>query len=135
MLKATTTVTPKDIFDDRKLGPVRLQNHYRYSSPLNINEDDFEFEFSLYQVDPSVSAMIIETIRVLDGTQVLAEQDINQEVTDTGVTVNVNVPALSQPEEERAISLGIWYKYTQDGTDKQGNYKYSVGKLTLISPG
>ncbi|HLF54129.1 MAG TPA: hypothetical protein VI612_00220 [Candidatus Nanoarchaeia archaeon] len=135
MLKTTTTTTPSDLFDDRLLGPVQLQNHYKFTNPFDIKTENFDFVFSLYKIDSGTSGMMIETVRLLDGTQQIAEQQVNQEVTKEGTTVKVKITEISQPEEEHTLSLGVWYKYNQDGTEKRGNYKYTIGKITLISPG
>ncbi len=135
MLKTTAAITPSDLFDDRSLGPVQLQNHYKFKNPFDIKTENFELDFKLYRIDPKVSGMTIEAVRLLDGTQQIAEQQVNQEVTTEGIAVKAKIAEISQPEEEHTLNLGVWYKFNQEGTEKRGNYKYTLGKITLISPG
>jgi len=135
ILKTTATITPKDVFDDRSLGLLQLQNHYIFNNPFDVINDEMELRFTLYRVDPSVSGVTVETIRLLEGTQQIAEQQVNQEVTAEGTTVKIKIPSIAKPEEEHTINLGVWYKYAHEGEEKRSHYNYNIGKITLIKPG
>ncbi len=135
VLKAGVTVQSTPIFDDRSLGPVQLHNNYKYSNPLNIKEDEFNLDFKIYRMDPSISGFTIETIRILEGTQQLVEVTVDKELSDTPTPVVVKIPSIQQPEEEHSLNIGVWYKYKQGDQEKTGNFQKSLGKTTLINPG
>ncbi len=134
-LKAGVSVQPNSLFDDRSLGPVQLNNNYKYNSPLNIKEDEFNLDFKIYRIDPSVSKFTIETIRILEGTQQLVEVAVGKELNDKPTPVIVKIPSIQQPEEEHSLNIGVWYKYTQGDQEKTGSFQKQLGKMTLINPG
>ena len=134
-LKTGVSVQPNSLFDDRSLGPVQLNNNYKYNSPFNIKEDEFQLDFKIYHIDPKVSGFIIETIRILEGSQQLVELSVDKELSDTPTPVIIKIPSTQQPEEEHSLSIGVWYKYTQEGQEKTGNFQKQLGKITLINPG
>ena len=136
VMKPGITVTPQAIFDDRNLGMMHLNNYYNYNTPFNINTDSFKLEFGLYELSEGITNPKIETIRVLDGTQVLASQTVNQVIPEGApLSVEVSVQNIAQPEEEHSVTLGIWYAYTKAGSEEKGNYNKALGKIVFINPG
>jgi len=135
ILKIGATAQPASIFDDRSLGPVQLNNNYKYKNPFNIKTDKLTIDFKVYRQDPTVSTFIIETIRLLEGTEQLSETSVNQELGPETKTVEITIPSIADPEEEHTVNLAIWYKYTQGGQEKTGKFEKSLGKITLINPG
>jgi len=136
ILKTGVTIQPNTLFDDRSLGPVQLNNNYKFPTPFNIKTDKFQLDFKIYRIDPAVSGMKIQTVRLLEGQQQLAEQEVGKELSeDKPTTVTVTIPSITEPEEEHTINLGVWYSYTQSGQEKQGNFQKALGKITLINPG
>lgn len=133
--KPGVTIQPNSLFDDRSLGPVQLNNNFKYNDPFNVNEDSFTLDFAIYRQDPTVSETVIETVRLLEGQQQLAETQVDQKLSETPTTVTINLPDIPTPEEEHQITIGIWYKYVQDGNERRGNYQKPLGRITLISPG
>jgi len=135
ILKVGVTAQPSSLFDDRSLGPVELNNNYKFNNPFNIKIDKLTLDFKIYRQDPTVSGMTIETIRLLDGNEQLAETAVNQELGTDAKTVEVSIPSIAEPEEEHNVNLDIWYKYTQGGQEKTGKFEKQLGKITLINPG
>ncbi len=135
ILKSGVSVQPNSLFDDRSLGPVRLNNNYKFNNPFNIKEDKFALEFKIYQIDPTASDMTIETVRMLEGQQQIAEVQPNQKLSATPTTVEITIPSIVDPEEEHTLTLGIWYKYVAGGEEKRGSFQKPLGKITLINPG
>lgn len=133
-LKPGASIEPNSLFDDRSLGPVQLNNNFKYNNPFNTNDDTFDLDFSIYRQDPTVSEVVIETVRLLEGQQQIAEQAVNQKLGETATTVSISVPETTKPEEDRTVTVGVWYKYVQDGNEKRGNYQKPLGKITFISP-
>lgn len=134
-MKAGATQQPSTLFDDRSLGPVQLNNNYKFKNPFNIKTDEFELDFKLYRVDPAVSGVKIDTVRILEGQEQLAEIAVGKELSEKITEVKVKIPSLIEPEEEHNLLLGVWYTYTQNGEEKQGSYQKPLGKITLINPG
>ena len=130
-----TASQPASLFDDRSLGPIQLNNNYKYTNPFNIKTNKLTIDFRVYRQDPTTSAMTIETIRLLEGTEQLAETTVNQEIGAETRTVEISIPSIAEPEEEHTVNLAIWYKYTQGGQEKTGKFEKSLGKITLINPG
>ncbi|MBW2970269.1 hypothetical protein KY319_04055 [Candidatus Woesearchaeota archaeon] len=133
-LKPGVVVQPSSIFDDRSLGPVQLNNNYKFTSPFDVSKDKFEFDFKVYRMDPSVSEVMIETVRLLEGTQQLAEVSVSQTLGDQPSKVSVSIPGIVEPEEEHIVSLAVWYRFVQDGKDKTGKFEKPLGKITFIRP-
>lgn len=131
-LKPSITPEPQSIFDERSLGPVELANTYQYSIPFDVSEDTLSLDFSIYQKEDSISTVTIETIRVLEGQQQLAEEHASQALSTQPSTIDVTLPSIIQPEEEHTLTLAVWYKYVQNGEEKRGQYSKSLGKLILI---
>ncbi len=134
-LKAGANIQPNALFDDRSLGPVQLHNNYKYNNPLDVSKDKFELDFKVYKKDPTVTTVTIETIRLLESGQQIAEQEVNQEIKEEPTAVTITLPSISEPEEDHTLTLAVWYKYVQDGKDKTGKFEKSLGKVTLIKPG
>ncbi len=133
-LKSGVLVQPSFIFDDRSLTIVQLNNNYKYNNPFDITKDKFELDFKVYRQDPSVSKVTIETVRLLEGAQQIAELSVDQELGSQPVKISVPVPGIVGPEEEHQITLAVWYKIVQDGKDKPGKFEKALGKITLINP-
>ena len=134
VLKPGVVIEPNSLFDDRSLGPFQLNNNYKFNNPLNIKTDKINLDFKIYRKDPSIENIIIETVRLLEGQQQLAEINPNQQLSEQPATIQVSIPSIAEPEEEHSIVLGIWYKYDQSGTTKQGNFQKPLGKITLVNP-
>jgi hypothetical protein len=134
-LKAGATQQPSTLFDDRSLGPVQLNNNYKFKNPFNIKTDKFELDFKTYRVDPAVTGVKIDTIRILEGQEQMAEVQVDKELSEKITTVTVQIPSIVEPEEEHNPVLAVWYTYTQSGQEKQGSYQKPLGKITLINPG
>jgi len=133
--KPGISVQPSSLFDDRLLGPVRLNNNYKFNNPFNIKKDKLTLDFTIYQIDPKVTGMTIETIRILEGQQQITEIQVDQELSDQPTTIEITIPSTVEPEEEHTLNLAVWYKYSLEGTEKTGNFQKPLGKITLINPG
>jgi len=133
-VKPGITVQPSSLFDERSLGPVQLNNNFKYNDPFNIKTDAFELDFAIYRKDPTVGEVAIETVRLLEGQQQIAEASAEKTLGESATTIRVEIPSLASPEEERTVSLGVWYRFTQDGKEKRGNYNKPLGKITFINP-
>ncbi len=134
-LKSGATQQPSIFFDDRSLGPVQLNNNYKFKNPFNIKTDAFDLSFKIYRIDPAVSGLKIDTVRILEGQEQIAEVPVDKELSDKITTVTVQIPSIVEPEEEHNLLLAVWYTYTQSGQEKQGSYQKPLGKITLINPG
>ncbi len=134
-LNPNVIITPVSLFDDRKLSLFHLQNNYKYSNPFNIKTDAFVLDLSLYEVSPSVSKVTVKTIRLLEGTKEIASLETNKEFATVGTrnTVEVRIDSLPLPEQEKYLTLGVWYTYTKEGQDFLGNYNKPFGKIVLIN--
>lgn len=137
-LKPGANIQPNTIFDDRSLGPVQIHINYKYNNPLNVKEEEMGIDFKIYRQDPTVSDVIIETVRILEGQQQIAETQVNEQLGSETKEVKVKIPNITDPEEDHQLTIGIWYKYTQEvsGTqqEKTGKFEKSIGKVTLIAP-
>jgi len=135
ILKTGATVQQVPLFDDRSLGPVQLQNNYKFNTPFNIKTDKIQLDFTLYRADPTVSHFTLETVRLLEGQQQLAEMQVDKELGDKPTLVSITIPSIVAPEEEHQPTLAVWYRYTQNGQEKTGKFEKQLGKITLINPG
>ncbi len=135
-LKPGITAQPQSLFDDRDIGPVHLQNTYKYSKPFNTKTDKLTLEFTLYEKQESVSSFTIKDIRVLDGTNEVASISAGRQLSSAGQkeTVELSIPAQGPAEQERNLALRIWYEYVQGSETKQGDYSKALGKTVLLNP-
>jgi len=133
-MKAGVSSTPKSLFDERSIGPVQLHNTYKYSNPFNINDQTFDLEFKISRVDPQVSGVTITTIMLLEGSQQIAQQEVNKELSETASVISISVSPLAKPEVTRTVTLSVWYKYNQQGSEKTGKYTRTIEKITFIQP-
>jgi len=134
ILKQNIQTEAQNIFDDRRIGSARLNNNYRFNQPFNVLQDSFEFGFAIYEKDEAVGNIVIETIRLLEGQQLLAETQPNAQITQTVNTVTIRSITTNFPEEERRVTLAIWYNYQENGEIKRGQYQKSLGDITFINP-
>jgi hypothetical protein len=134
-LKPGIAVQPQSIFDERELGAFTLQNTYRYNKPFNTKADKLVLELTLYAKKDDVSGIKIKDIRLLESAQEVAFLSANKELTSAGQkeTIEIAIPA-GLPEQERSLTLRVWYEYTQGGETKQADFSRPLGKMTLISP-
>lgn len=136
-LKPGITVQPQSLFDERALAGFTLQNSYKYNKPFNVKTDAFSLELALYQKQDAVSAIKIKDIRLLEGTQQLAYVSVNKDLTATGQqqTADITLQSLGgEPEQERSVTLRVWYEYVQDSQTKQGDFSEPLGKIALVNP-
>jgi hypothetical protein len=113
---------------------VQLNNNYKFNNPFDVGKDELELEFKTYRVDPTISDVVIETVRILEGQQQLAEKQVDESLSDTATMVGVELPEIAGAEEEHNLILKVWYKYIQNGEEKKGNYQKPLGRITLINP-
>jgi len=134
--KQSITPTPQTIFDDRPLGPFHLQNNYHYNNPFNVKTDTFDITSTLYQAQEKTTGVKIETIRLLDGSQQIAELPVNKDLPQISSTINeqLHIPPQAQPETDRNLIVAVWYQYTNNGVTQKGNFQKTIGKVTLLSP-
>ncbi len=134
--KQGITITPKNILDEQNKGGFTLQNNYKFNNPFNAKTDKITAEISLYQLQPQVSSVKIETIRLLEGTQQIAELDVNKELSSTTSTIKeeLTIPQQSVPETDKSITIAIWYQYTQNNLVQKGKLEKSLEKITILSP-
>ncbi len=135
VMKPEVTVQVNKIPDERSFGPVALSNKYEYPNPFDVTKDRMSLQFSIYNKDPTVSDVTIEKIRLIEGQQEIVELPVNRKLGDTPTTFNAQVPQLSTPEEERRVTLIVWYAYTKDGTVKRGDYQKQLSQIAFIQPG
>lgn len=131
VLKPGMRQEPNSLFDERRLGPMQLTNTYTFNNPFNTAHDVFALNFDVYSMGDAQD-LTIETIRLLDGSQIIAEQDVNQHISDT-LSVEVSVPAQAQHETERNVNLGVWYRYTRADKQTRANYNKNLGRITFIT--
>lgn len=135
-VKQGTTATPKQIFDDRQLGIFHLQNNYKYNNPFNIKTDKFNVEINLYELKPEVSGVKIETIRLLDGQQQIAELGVNKDLASVGskITEDITITPQATAETDRMLTIAVWYQYTQNGQVQKNKFEKQLEKTTILSP-
>ncbi|MBI4146720.1 hypothetical protein HY489_05280 [Candidatus Woesearchaeota archaeon] len=134
ILKPGTSVQPNSLFDDRNFGPVQLNNNFKFNNPFTVGKDELQIDLKIYKSDPSVSRVVVETVRVLDGQQQLADASPNQELSSSASTVSVSIPGIVEYEEDHNLIVGVWYMYVQNDQEKRGNFQKPLGKVTLIRP-
>ncbi len=133
-LKSGVAPDAQSIFDDRNIGPVHLNNNYKFKTPFNTKKDKLDIDFKIYQQDPTVTRVVIETVRVLQGQQQLAEANVNLELDTTSAkTASIQLPAPTDAEEETNPSINVWYMYVQNEQEKRGTFQKALGKITLIA--
>ena len=104
------------------------------STPFNTKKDKLDIDFKIYQQDPTVTRVVIETVRVLQGQQQLAEANVNLELDTTSAkTASIQLPAPTDAEEETNPSINVWYMYVQNEQEKRGTFQKALGKITLIA--
>jgi hypothetical protein len=135
-MKPGVATQQQALFDDRDIGAVHLQDRYVYPTPFNVRHDRFSLEFKLYQKQDSVSSITIKDIRLLDGTQEIAYLNADKTLDTAGQTAAVNLTIQPQPvaEDERSLTLRVWYAYTQNNETKQADFSRPLNKVVLLSP-
>jgi hypothetical protein len=135
-LKSGITVQPQSLFDARPMGPFELQNNYKYNSPFNVKTDKFTLEFKLQSKQSDVGTIKLTDVRLLDGSQEIASTTIGKELAnkDDKQTADFTVTAAGAAEQERSLTLRVWYEYTQGNDTKQGDFSKALGKVVLLNP-
>jgi len=122
---------PNSLFDERRLGPIQLTNTYSYNNPFDTAQDTFTLDFDVYSMGEA-KQLTIETIRLLDGSQIIAEKDVNQQLSSS-MSIDVEVPSQTQYETERNVNLGVWYSYKRGESLTRANYNKNLGRITFIT--
>lgn len=137
-LKQGITVKSQSEFDERQAGAFTLQNNYKYNSPFNAKTDKFTLEFKLYKKQEGVGTITLKNARLLDGSQEIASTEIGKELNDLDdqQTAEFMIPPTeSGTEQERTLTLKVWYEYLQNDETKQGDFsKTLTGKLAILNP-
>ena len=122
--------------DDKKLGYMHLINNYKYKNPFNTKTDKFTIEMLLYELPSQTTGVKIETIRILEGTQQIAELQVNEDLAQTGSQIKKEIALPQQPtiEAEKNMKLAVWYQYTQSGIVQKGTFETQLDKVIILSP-
>ena len=131
------SVTPVSIFDDRNLGAIHLNNRFTYNKPFNAVQDSISAEINLFNKRDDVSAIMIDSVRALDGTKELGFVAVNKELTAIGQPIIVSVPItfVKKPEAEHFVALSITYSYSSAQGPIKATFSKSLEKITFYSPG
>ncbi len=133
-LRDSVVLTPHNIFESRDIGPVELANNYRFTTPFNVMTDVLSVDINRYGADASVSKITIETLRLLEGSQVIAELSINQELGLAPMNLSLKIPPLPVVEKEAALAVAVWYSYVQNDKTQRGMFQKPLGRLLIVSP-
>ncbi|MEM4240470.1 MAG: hypothetical protein QXM31_02795 [Candidatus Woesearchaeota archaeon] len=132
-LRQGIAAKPQSLLDERDMGPFEMQNTYRFNSPFNTKQDKFVLELRLKQKDESISSVKVTDARLLDGSEEISFAVLNKELTTEAQAFEMRI--LPGPaEQERALTLRVWYEYVQNGETKQGDFTKPLGKVVIVSP-
>lgn len=134
-LKQGITVQQQSLLDERSIGHFTLQNNYKYNSPFNTKYDKFSLEFKLQELNEGVTSVKITDVRLMDGSNEVAYAEVNKELTAKGQkeTAELSIPS-GPTEQEKTLTLKVWYEYVQNGETKSGDYTKPLSKVAIISP-
>lgn len=135
-LKPGVTITPKSLFDDRDLSAFHLQNNYEYNEPFNTRTDKLVMEFSLFEKQESVGEIKITEARLLERAEEIARATIDVTLASIGdaATAEIMIPSLPIPEQQKTVTLRVWYEYEKDGETIRNSYAKALGKIVFVTP-
>ncbi len=134
-LKSGISINPQSLFDDKPIGPFHLQNTYKYNNPFNTKTDKFVLDLKLQDKQDTVSSVKITDVRLLDGSQEIAFASVNKELTSKGQQETAEITIMPGPaEQDRTLTLRVWYEYVQNGETKSNDFTKSLGKISIVSP-
>lgn len=136
-LKSGVQIVPVSLFDDRNIGAFHLNNRYSYNKPFDTVNDRIKAEFTLYDIQATTSNVMIESVRVLDGTKELGYIGVNTPLSSVGQTITVQVPitSVAKPEASQFATLSVAFSYEQNGQVRKGTFTKPLEKITFITPG
>src|SRR3989344_8096206 len=88
-VRSSVVLTPNNLFETRDIGPAELNINYRFNAPLDVTKDLFLLDVQQYRVGAGISKVTIQQVRLLDGSQVVAESLVNKEVGPAPITIAV----------------------------------------------
>ncbi len=138
-LRASYAPAQKTDVEDRDLGPLTLHNAYEYVTPFNIDTDAIVARFEIFEKADDISRMRIQSIRVLEGAQQLAQADPNVFIPPKGSSeqVRITIPptALTAAEQQKTLTLNVVYTYRRGDTDEKGSWNKQLReRITLVNP-
>ena len=133
-MRESVVFTPHNVFESRDIGPVELENNYRFTTPFNVASSSLNVDVKRFSADPSVSKVTIETVRLLEGSQIISELRVNQELGASPISLSIIIPPLSVVEKEVSLTVGVWYSYVQNEKAQSGTFQKPLGKILLVSP-
>lgn len=127
----------KSVFDDRDLSYFHLQNNFEFYDPFKVNDDVISLAFSLYDKNEDVSQIRIKDIRLFDGSVEVSHVSADLALSNVGdsASVNVGIPEISGVEEGKSLNLAVWYEFDRGGQVTKNDFRKTLGRITLISPG
>lgn len=132
-LRESVVLIPHNVFESRDIGPIKLENNYRFTTP-HVVTSPLNVDLKKYGAEPSVSKITIETVRLLEGSQILAELQVNQELGSAPLNLAIMIPLLPVVEKEASVTVAVWYSYVQNEKTESGMFQKSLGKILIVSP-
>jgi hypothetical protein len=140
ILKPSVTQEPVSIFDDRNLNIFHLQNTYAFNNPFNANADKFKVDFSLFNIGPAYKDVKISSVKVMELDKEVASAEADRAFSAVGdaFSVEMGIDSFAGMEEEKTLSLKVWYEYSlivgNESTQKFGSYTKGLGKISIVNP-
>ena len=140
MVNPDTIQRPIPVTDDRTLSGFTLQNTYSYKNPLDITQDNFNLEFSLYNKNDQIGSVKIVEAKLLESNLEIGSVNVNGNLNSIGSSATASLPvtAFAGIEEDKTLSLKVYLEYqyiTATGTElKKIDFSKSLGKITLMNP-
>lgn len=134
-IRSDVNVEKISLFDDNKRTGFRLHNIYNYNNPFNAFADKLSVDFTLFEKDDEISQISVDKILVLEQNQQLAiaEPKLLLKSINEKKTVELQLPKPTIPEEEKTLTLQVFYSVTKKGKKQAGEYKKSLQKLIIVN--
>jgi len=140
MIRQGVLQEPTSIADDRNMNFFHLQNTYRLNSPFNVNADQFQLEFKLYNKQDAVGKVTVTEAKILDLNKEVASAPVMKSMTNLGDTIAAQIPVTTfvghESDSTYTLKVYVEYEYTTTaGTEtRKIDYTKPLGRFTLINP-
>lgn len=139
-LKPSLSLESVTDFEERNLNKFKLIAKYTYDKPFDLKQSVLNINYELSTIREGVTQPKILTVRLFEGTKLLAEQEVARSFSAVGSNVVVDLPISLQIEDEvsKSVSLKVWYEYTETVGEqsevKTATYSKSLGSFDFINP-
>jgi hypothetical protein len=131
-------IRTQTLLDERQLPFFKIKTMFTFKNPFEVNKEEFKLDFRLISKGDDVDKVVITSISLMDGQQVIAQVTPNTEISKTGLenqqSATLSIGDIGTDEIQAAYTIRVDYKSMKGDEGTPGYFTKPLGKIRYIQP-